>query len=265
MATFGDEDLGGSTFDWTNLSGSTFRAASLSNVTIRGTDLHHVKMTGVELIDVDISGEIEGLRINGVDVTQFVADEMDRRNPDRIKMRPDDPAGFREAWDLLEDLWAGTVEHARHLDPALLHERVDDEWSFIETLRHLNFATAAWIGRAIDGESAPWHPLDRPWDEAPTDRGFPRDLDARPMLDEVLEIRRERQAAVRRVIDSLTDEALAAPFRPPADDDGWPTPAYELTVKDCLRIVLNEEWEHRQYAERDLAQLRQRAPGGDAG
>src|SRR4051812_34344306 len=113
MATFGDEDLSGSTFDWTDLSGSTFRAASLSNVTIRGTDLHHVKMTGVELIDVDISGEIDGLRINGVDVTQFVADEMDRRTPDRIKMRPDDPAGFREAWDLLEDLWAGTVERAR--------------------------------------------------------------------------------------------------------------------------------------------------------
>jgi hypothetical protein len=264
MATFGDEDLSGSTFDWTDLSGSTFRAASLSNVTIRGTDLHHVKMTGVELIDVDISGEIEGLRINGVDVTQFVADEMDRRNPDRIKMRPDDPAGFREAWDLLEDAWAGTVEHARRLDPALLHERVDGEWSFIETLRHLNFATAAWIGRAIDADPSPWHPLDRPWDEAPTDRGFPRDLDARPTLDDVLEIRRERQASVRRVIEDLTEEALAAPFRPPADD-GWPTPAYELTVKDCLRIVLNEEWEHRQYAERDLAQLQQQASGGGGG
>ncbi len=264
MATFGDEDLSGSTFDWTNLSGSTFRAASLSNVTIRGTDLHHVKMTGVELIDVDISGEIDGLRINGVDVTQFVADEMDRRNPDRIKMRPDDPAGFREAWDLLEGLWGGTVERARRLDPALLHERVDGEWSFIETLRHLNFAIAAWIGRAIDGDSAPWHPLDRPWDEAPTDRGFPRDLDARPTLDDVLEIRRERQAAVRRVIEGLTDGALAAPFRPPADD-GWPTLAYELTVKDCLRIVLNEEWEHRQYAERDLTQLQQQASGGEGG
>jgi hypothetical protein len=25
--------------------------------------------------------------------------------------------------------------------------------------------------------------------------------------------------------------------------------------KECLRIVLNEEWEHRLYAERDLAAL----------
>lgn len=31
MAEFGEEDLSGSTFDWTDLSGSTFRAASLSN------------------------------------------------------------------------------------------------------------------------------------------------------------------------------------------------------------------------------------------
>ena len=28
-----------------------------------------------------------------------------------------------------------------------------------------------------------------------------------------------------------------------------------LTVADCLRVVLNEEWEHRLYAERDLAVL----------
>jgi len=30
-----------------------------------------------------------------------------------------------------------------------------------------------------------------------------------------------------------------------------------LTVEQCLRVVLNEEWEHRLYAERDLAVLGQ--------
>ena len=38
------------------------------------------------------------------------------------------------------------------------------------------------------------------------------------------------------------------------------TDAGGLTVADCLRVVLNEEWEHRLYAERDLAVL---AGGGD--
>ena len=51
-------------------------------------------MTGVELWDVDISGEVRGLRINGVDVTAYVEEEMARREPDLAKMHPDDPAGF---------------------------------------------------------------------------------------------------------------------------------------------------------------------------
>ena len=256
MAEFGKEDLSGSTFDWTDLSGSTFRAASLSNVTIRGTDLHHVKMTGVELWDVDISGEIQGMRINGVDVTSYVEQEMQRREPDLAKMRPDDPTGFREAWDLLEQLWDGTVERARRLDPEQLHEQVDGEWSFIETLRHLSFATAAWVHRAIRADPAPWHPLDLPWDEAPEDKGFPRDHSARPSLDQVLELRRSRQAEVRRVIEGLTEETLAAETTPP-DDAGWPPPR-PFSVKESLSIVLNEEWWHRTYAERDLAILENR-------
>lgn len=257
MAEFGEEDLSGSTFDWTDLSGSTFRAASLSNVTIRGTDLHHVRMRGVELIDVDITGEIDGLRINGVDVTAYVAEELQRREPDLARMRPDDPAGFREAWDLVERRWDATVERARRLDPAQLHEQVDGEWSFIETLRHLSFATAAWVLRTVEGEPAPWHPLDLPWDEAPSDRGFPRDRAARPTLEEALELRRSRQAVVRRVVEGLTDEALTVEHTPP-DDGSWPPPR-PFSVQDCLSIVLNEEWWHRTYAERDLAALEARA------
>jgi len=42
-----------------------------------------------------------------------------------------------------------TVERARLLPPDLLHESVDGEWSFIETLRHLVFATDSWIRRVI--------------------------------------------------------------------------------------------------------------------
>jgi hypothetical protein len=118
-----------------------------------------VVMRGVELVDVDIDGEIWNLRINGVDVAPLIEVELDRRHPDRVKMRPTDPAGFREAWDIVERLWEGTVERARRLDPALLHESVDGEWSFIQTLRHLVFATDAWIRRAILGNPSPWDPL----------------------------------------------------------------------------------------------------------
>ncbi len=60
------------------------------------------------MVNVEISGEIENVTINGVDVAPLVDAELDRRYPDRVKMRPTDPAGFREAWDVVERLWDGT-------------------------------------------------------------------------------------------------------------------------------------------------------------
>jgi len=210
-------------------------------------------MRGVELVNVDIHGEVENLTINGVDIGPLVNAELNRRYPDRAKMRPTDPAGFREGWDILERLWGGTVERARHLRPALLHESVDGEWSFIETLRHLVFATDSWIRRAILGDPAPWDPLDLPWDEMPDMLGVPRDRDARPSLDAVLELRRDRMSTVRQVIDRLTDESLDRHTKP-VEAPGWPEPR-SYPVRECLLIILNEEWEHRLYAERDLDAL----------
>jgi hypothetical protein len=188
-----------------------------------------------------------------VDVAPLVEAELDRRDPDRPKMRPTDPAGFRAAWGIVERRWDSTVKRAGDLDPKLLHRSVDGEWSFIETLRHLVFATDCWMGRAILGDPSPWHPLGFPWDEMPDTPGVPRDREARPSLDEVLALRRDRMATVRAFIDGLTDESLAA-HTEPVEAPGWPRPE-SYPVKECLLIILNEEWLHRQFAERDLDAL----------
>jgi hypothetical protein len=37
-------------------------------------------------------------------------------------------------------------------------------------------------------------------------------------------------------------------------EPGWPQ-LESFPLKQCLLIVLNEEWEHRLYAERDLTAL----------
>ena len=139
----------------------------------------------------------------------LVEAELDRRYPDRAKMRPADADGFRQAWEILERLWQQTVARARTMAPDLLHERVDDEWSFIETLRHLVLATDAWVSRAILGQPSPWDPLGLPHDEMPDDAGVPWDRDARPSLDQVLALRADRMATVRRVLAGLTDAGLA--------------------------------------------------------
>lgn len=251
-------NLAGSRFERINLSGAEFRASDLIGTRFRGVEMSGVVMRGVALFDVDIYGEIGKLTINGVDVGRLVNIELDRRYPERAKMRPTDPAGFREAWDVVERLWGDTVERARRLDPELLHESVGGEWSFIETLRHLVFATDSWIRRAILGDPSPWDPLDLPWDEMPDTPGVPRDRDVRPSLDVVLELRRDRMSTVRGVIDGLTDESLDG-HTEPVQAPGWPE-SRSYPVREGLLCILNEEWEHRLYAERDLDALEARSP-----
>jgi DinB superfamily/Pentapeptide repeats (8 copies) len=246
MADFTREDLAGSRFDQVDFTGARFRNIDLTGTVIRGA----------VLVNVDIDALIADVRINGVDVVPLVEAELDRRYPDRAKMRPADADGFRQAWEILERLWQQTVARARGLAPDLLHERVDDEWSFIETLRHLVMATDAWVSRAILGQPSPWNPLGLPHDEMPDDAGVPCDKDARPPLDQVLALRADRMATVRRVLAGLTDAELAG-WTEPVTEPGYPPPQ-SYAVRRCLQAILTEEWEHRLFAERDLSALEAR-------
>ncbi|GAA3729945.1 DinB family protein [Plantactinospora mayteni] len=262
MTRFREQDLTGARFERVTLRGATFDRVSLNDASLREVDLtgaelrsvlfQRSRLRGVELVDVEISGELRNVVVNGVDIAPLVEAELNRRMPERARMRPDDSDGFRTAWAILERLWAGTVARAQAFPEAALHRCVDDEWSFVQTLRHLNFASAAWVGRMVLGDVSPWHRLDLPWDEAPGWPGIPWDREARPALDEVLTVRRERQAMVRQVMASLTDEQLGSEVT--RTEPGWPR-LESFPVKECLRIVLNEEWEHRLYAERDLTLL----------
>ncbi|GAB3821864.1 DinB family protein [Kribbella italica] len=231
---------------------TVLRKVAFSDLEIRGGSLYRTKLYGVELCDLEIRGEILNVVVNGVDIAPLIDAELNRRTPDRAKMRPDDADGFRTAWAILERLWGETVARARTFPEADLHRNVGEEWSFIQTVRHLCFASDAWIGRMILGNPSPWHPLDLPWDEAPGWPGIPWDREARPSVDEALALRAERQAMVREVIASLTDDQLTSTVTQSAP--GWPV-IEDFPLKECLLIVLNEEWEHRQYAERDLTLL----------
>ena len=258
MPEFNSENMTGSRFEVVLLADAQFHRADLTGASFRLVDLTGVTIRGAALVNMDLSGMIENLRVNGVDVVPLVEAELNRRYPERAKMSPADAAGYREAWDILERLWSETVERARGLAPELLHERVDGEWSFIETLRHLVFATDAWVKRAILGVPSPWDPLDLPHDEMPDEPSVPRDLDARPSLDEVLALRADRMATVRQVLAGLTDEKLAG-MTEPVMEPGYPEPG-SFAVRRCLQAILNEEWEHRLYAERDFDALETR-PG----
>src|SRR4051794_25355733 len=241
------EDWSHSRFEEVDFSQSRFHNVYFQDTVIRGAWLQRV----------EIDGYIDGVTINGVDVGPLIEAELDRRDPDRMLVRPTDAAGFRAAWDVVVRRWDAAVQRARELPEGLLHQRVDGEWSFIETLRHLVFATDAWVLRAVLGDPAPYHPLGLAHSEMPADTpAVPHDPDARPSLDEVLAVRAERMAMVTRVLDELTDERLDE-MTEPVLEPGYPEPV-AFPVRRCLTTVVHEEWLHREYAERDLAVLQAR-------
>jgi hypothetical protein len=62
-----------------------------------------------------------------------------------------------DGFDAVDTMWTPTIAHARALPPSLLHGRVNGEYSFFETLRHLVFATDAWLMRVALRASDRYH------------------------------------------------------------------------------------------------------------
>jgi uncharacterized damage-inducible protein DinB len=259
VADFLDADLRGSRFQDVHLGGAVFRTVTFEGARFEEVDLTGVRIRGAWLRDLALDGEIDGLTVNGVDIGPFVEAELDRRYPERAAIRAGNAEGFRRGWAINERSWESTVARAERLPAELLHQRVDDEWSFIETLRHLVFCTDAWLRRALLGEPSPYSPLDLPHDEMPDIPGVPRDRDARPTLAEVLTLRADRMTSVREVMSGLTDERLRGTTEP-VREVGYPE-SESFPVLRCLQAVVNEESLHRQFAERDLEVL-ERGSGG---
>jgi DinB superfamily/Pentapeptide repeats (8 copies) len=226
----------------------------LSGVHLHGVSLEGATLTDAYLRGTTISGDIEGLCINGVDVEPLVGAELDRRFPDRVRLRATDIAGLRDAWSMLEGLWAAATERASRLPRDCQRQRVDGEWSFVETLRHLICATDCWVSRAIELDRHPYHPWGLAFSglspQVARDMGL--DVSATPDLAEVLPVWRQRQQTTRAVLENLTDAELTE-VRTAPEEPGHPNG--EHSVLHCLHVILNEEWEHHGYASRDLDAL----------
>jgi len=231
------------------LSGARLEDADFSNARLHAPNFEGAKITDGVFYGADISGDLEGLRLNGVEVAPLVTAELERRNPERAKLRAVDPDGMKDAWTMIEDTWRETVARARLLPEPALNERVDDEWSFVETLRHLILATDCWLRRMVKGIEHPYHPwgLAGSWLTQPGSWGL--EVGAAPSLHDVVDVRRERMAEVREHIAVLTPEELDRVCIPP-ETPGHP--GGEHSVRRCLQVILNEEWEHHRYAVRDL-------------
>jgi DinB superfamily/Pentapeptide repeats (8 copies) len=235
-------------------NGARFVDADLRGARFVRSDLSGAVMRGVSVAGADIDGEINGLRVNGVEVAPLVEAELNRRFPGREGRRATDPEGLRENWAALERTWAATLERVAEMPEGTVDVSVDGEWSFTQTLRHLVLATDAWLRGAILGIEQPFHPIGQPFTEYETD-GFDMSIftSSTPPYTEVLDVRADHVAMVRDYLATVTPEVLDE-MRP----NPW-APAHQVTVAGCLRVILNEEWEHHRFAVRDLDAIEQQA------
>jgi hypothetical protein len=243
MATFtrSDELLGAAFID-ADMRGARFVGADLSGVVMRGVDVSGAEIDAPWLLDGESS-----LNVNGVDVAPLVEAELNRRFPGRADRRAADPESLRAAWAGLERTWAALLERVAAMPAGTVDVSVDGEWSFAQTLRHLVLATDAWLRGAILEIEQPFHPIGQP------DASFEADgrdmsifTTVAPAYVEVLEVRAGRVAMVRDFLATVTSAELAATRRNPHERE------YPETVRSCLHVILEEEWEHHRYAVRDL-------------
>ena len=100
-----------------------------------------------------------------------------------------DVDGVRRSWTAVETDWDTTDHRVRSLPEADLYKRVNDEWSYAETLRHLVFVTDAWIRRTVLSATDVYHRLGLPPDGDVDVRPWGIEVAARPTFEEVMTVR----------------------------------------------------------------------------
>ena len=232
-------------FEDADLRGAQFREVNLTDADFEGVNFTNVKMRDVWLVNTEIDGMLVGVKINGVDVTSYVTSELKRINPERTLMQPTDPEGMRTAWNAVTERWEATIERATKLPEATLHESVNGEFSFVQTLRHLVFAIDKWftvpiLGGEFDPMGLPnTGSLEFPWP------GIDRNAD--PSFADALAVRRDRDDRFTKYLADLQQSDLGASVE--VLENGT------APVQGCLHVVFEEQIAHLGYATRDLDAL----------
>jgi DinB superfamily len=144
-----------------------------------------------------------------------------------------------------------TLDRAASFTEDQRHQRVDDEWSTVESLRHLVLVIDLWLSRAILGVPDPFDPMALPPTFMPPTLfpGTSIDPAAAPTYDEVCDVLNGRIGALCAYVDTLTDDELVR-----AVD------AHVGTVGGALAVVFNELSAHDRFINRDLDALADGVP-----
>jgi uncharacterized protein YjbI with pentapeptide repeats len=193
-ALFNDVNLGEAVFDDVNLGGATIRGANLDSVTID-------------------QANIGGMTIFGIHVEPLIEAELDRRDPERGRLRmqdPHDPESVRTVIERLEQMRDEFREMLRATASNVLVTRpTPDRWSALENVRHLVFADDLYLNHWILRNDEPLNQVgllpdflaNEPWCA---------NVGSQPCddLETVLAAWDEIHAATRKFIATVTAEKL---------------------------------------------------------
>ena len=218
-----------------------FWGEDLSGALFRDVDLTGATITHAWLVDVQIDALVDRLVVNGVDVTAYV-NERDPWYPLRAMLRPTTPADMAATWAMLDAEWNAAIEAVQTLSEADAHAKVNDEFSFVQTLRHLVFADDKWFTSPVLGE--PLHPSGLP-NTGSLDFPFPGlDLGLSTTLADAVAVFDDRRQKVRHFLATLAADDLERPID--VMENG------EHPLRECIFTLFEESFWHLRYARRDL-------------
>jgi hypothetical protein len=241
--TFENQDLAEAVFHNVNLQKAHFEDVNLSSATIRNATL--------ENFSIDDS-YIKGLTISGFDIHQLISDELDRRDPERVRLRMTDrynPENVRIGMQRLDEVRQAFHQALLATNPDLLNTRpAPGEWSVVEIVRHLLYSEDLFLNRRILGNQEPWNPLGLLPDfliDHPAYAG----VGSEPTEDiaKLLEAWEAIHAHMHAFVASVTEAVLRSPLRDLAYGNG--------TVGDVLQGMAHHDLDHIRQAEETIKLL----------
>jgi len=204
----------GKAFEHRDLSGAVFRDVNLYRALFEDVNLGEATIRNANLGDVSIvDANIKGLTIFGVRVDQLIEAELDRRDPERVRLRmtdPHDPEDVRAVIKRLDEVRGHFSGVLRAADAdSLITRPATAKWSALENVRHLVFAEDLYLNRWILRNDEPWNRLGLLPAFLAGDPNY-TDVGSQPTddLEAVLAAWEDINARVRTFVAGLTPEEL---------------------------------------------------------
>jgi hypothetical protein len=167
--------------------------------------------------------------------------------PPPIQRAPADVDAARSSVAEVTGAIEATITRATSFTDEERNRRVDDEWSTVESIRHIVMVVDGWLGRTIKGEDDPFHPIGlTPHFMPGVPPGTSIDPDADPTFDEACEVLRGRLSTLETFVNGLTADELARAIGGHAEN-----------VAGGLGVIFDELTYHNGFMNRDLTKIEQ--------